>query len=126
MPSWRALPQSDLTALAAYVQTLHQPSRPETVSAEALKLGSQVFLQNCAPCHGAAGDGKGASATSLIPEPANFKLKQPDFDYILQVVSDGIPGTAMPAWKKQISEPDRRAVADFVRSLYGTAESSEH
>jgi cytochrome c oxidase cbb3-type subunit 2/cytochrome c oxidase cbb3-type subunit I/II len=126
MPSWRALPQSDLTALAAYVQTLHQPSRPETVSAKALKLGSQVFLQNCAPCHGAAGDGKGASATSLIPEPANFKLKQPDFDYILQVVSDGIPGTAMPAWKKQISKPDRRAVADFVRSLYGTPESSEH
>ena len=126
MPSWRALPQSDLIALAAYVQTLHQPSRPEAVSAEALKHGSQVFLQNCAPCHGVSGDGKGASATSLIPEPANFKLKQPDFDYILQVVGEGIPGTAMPAWKQQISEPDRMAVADFVRSLYGTAESSDH
>ena len=126
MPSWRALPQSDLTALAAYVQTLHQPSRPETVSSEALKLGSQVFLQNCAPCHGASGDGKGASATSLIPEPANFKLKQPDFDYILQVVSDGIPGTGMPAWKNQIPEPDRRALADFVRSLFEADASGKH
>ena len=126
MPSWRALPQLDLTALAAYVQTLHQPSRPETVSAEALKLGSQVFIQNCAPCHGASGDGKGASATSLIPEPANFKLKQPDFDYILQVVSDGIPGTGMPAWKNQIPEPDRRAIADFVRSLFEADAPGEH
>jgi mono/diheme cytochrome c family protein len=126
MPSWRALPQSDLTAIAAYVQTLHQPSRPETVSAESLKLGSQVFIQNCAPCHGASGDGKGASATSLIPEPANFKLKQPDFDYILQVVSDGIPGTGMPAWKNQIQEPDLRALADFVRSLFEADASGEH
>jgi len=126
MSSWRALPRSDLTALAAYVQILHPPSLPETVSAEVLKQGSQVFLQNCAPCHGASGDGKGSAAASLIPEPANFRLKQPDFDYILQVVSEGIPGTAMPAWNKQISEYDRRAVAHFVRSLFRATEFSEH
>jgi mono/diheme cytochrome c family protein len=125
MPSWRALPQSDLAALAAYVRTVHHPSRVDTAPAEALKNGSQVFPQNCAPCHGASGDGTGAAATSLIPEPANFKLKQPDFGYILQVVSDGIPGTAMPAWKNQISETDRRALADFVRSLFDAA-SDDH
>jgi len=126
MPSWRALPQSGLTELAAYVQTLHQPAKAEQISPETLQRGNQVFLQNCAPCHGVWGDGKGAAATTLIPEPANFKLKQPDFDYILQVVSDGIPGTAMPAWKAQISEPDCRAIADFVRSLFEADESGEH
>ena len=126
MPSWRALPQDDLTALAAYVQTLHQPAKVAPVSPEALQHGNQIFLQNCAPCHGVSGDGKGAAATALIPEPASFKLKQPDFDYILQVLSDGIAGTAMPAWKNQISESDRRALADFVRSCFAVGDSGEH
>ena len=126
MPSWRTLPQGDLTALAAYVETLHQPAKGDQISPEALKHGNQIFLQNCAPCHGVLGDGKGAAAATLIPEPANFKLKQPDFDYILQVLSDGIPGTAMPAWKNQISESDRRALADFLRSLFESANPYGH
>jgi cytochrome c oxidase cbb3-type subunit 2 len=126
MPSWRSLPQKDLSALAAYVQTLHQPLKSDVVSPESLQRGNQVFLQNCAPCHGVAGDGKGTASSTLIPEPANFKLKQPDFDYILQILSDGIPGTAMPAWKNQISESDRRALAVFLRSLFEPDNSREH
>jgi mono/diheme cytochrome c family protein len=123
MPSWRSLPQADLGALGAYVQSLHPPGKVDPVSLPSLQRGNQVFLQNCAPCHGVAGDGKGTVATTLIPEPANFKWKQPDADYILQVLSDGIPGTAMPAWKNQISESDRRALAGFVRSLFVAADS---
>lgn len=118
MPSWRGLPQADLASIAAYVQSLHQPPKFDGVSPEALQRGQQVFLQNCAPCHGVAGDGKGVAATTLIPEPANFKLKQPDSDYIVQVLTEGIAGTGMPAWKDQIPEPDRRALAGFVRSLF--------
>jgi mono/diheme cytochrome c family protein len=118
MPSWRALPQQDLSAMAAYVQSLHPPVTADAPTPESLQRGNQVFMQNCAPCHGATGDGKGTAAAALIPEPANFTLKQPDFDYILQVFRDGIPGTGMPAWQNQISEPDRKAVANFVRSLF--------
>ncbi len=118
MPSWRGLPHRDLAALAAYVQSLQPAPAPSKASPEILQPGKQVFLQNCAPCHGASGDGKGAAGASLLPEPANFKLKQPDFDYLLQVLRDGIPGTAMPAWKDQIPEADRRALAYFVRSLF--------
>ncbi|HZR17993.1 MAG TPA: c-type cytochrome [Verrucomicrobiae bacterium] len=126
MPSWRSLPQADLTALAAYVQNLHQPVNSDAASPESLQRGQQVFLQNCAPCHGQSGDGKGTAATTLMPEPANFKLKQPDFAYILQVLNNGIPGTGMPAWNQQISEPDRKALANFLRSLFRAESPSEH
>lgn len=118
MPSWRGLPQGDLAALAAYVQSLHSADKPVLSSSESLARGNEVFQQNCAPCHGASGDGRGPVAATLLPLPANFRLKQPDFDYILQVVSEGVPGTGMPAWKNQVSEPDRRALAGFVRSLF--------
>jgi cytochrome c oxidase cbb3-type subunit 2/cytochrome c oxidase cbb3-type subunit I/II len=126
MPSWRGLPQQDLSALAAYVESLYQPGKVDPVSPASLQRGNQLFLQNCAPCHGASGDGKGTAANALLPEPANFKVKQPDFDYILQVVGEGIPGTAMPGWKTQISDPDRKALADYVRSLFVPADLSEH
>ena len=124
MPSWRGLPESDLAALATYVQTLHSPDKPVMSSSESLVRGNEVFQQNCAPCHGASGDGRGPVAATLLPQPANFRLKQPDFDYILQVVSEGVPGTGMPAWKNQVSEPDRRALAGFVRSLF--APNTQH
>ncbi len=126
MPSWRNLPLEDLSALAAYVQSLHQPVKLPKASPQSLERGNQVFMQSCAPCHGVAGDGKGTAATALLPEPANFKLKQPDSDYVLQVLRNGIPGTGMPAWKDQISEPDRKALADFVRSLFKDDSSVEH
>ncbi len=124
MPAWRSLPQPDLSALAAYVQSLHGETNAGNILPESLQRGNQVFQQNCAPCHGEAGDGRGTAASTLIPAPANFTLKQPNFDYILQVLADGIPGTGMPAWKAQISEGDRKALADFVRSLFKGDSSS--
>lgn len=123
MPSWRTLPPEDLSALAAFVRSLHPVPAPGGARPGSRQRGAQVFLQNCAPCHGAAGDGKGTAAAALLPEPANFKLKQPDVEYIIQVLSDGIPGTGMPAWNQQISEPDRRALAGYVRSLFQTREN---
>lgn len=125
MPSWRSLPQQDLSALAAFAQSLHQEVKRDEASSESIQLGNQVFVQNCAPCHGIAGDGKGTAAATLIPEPANFKLKQPDFDYIMQVLSNGIPGTGMPAWRDQISETNRRALGYYVRSLFEAVSQKE-
>jgi mono/diheme cytochrome c family protein len=118
MPSWRTLPGADLAALAAYVQSFHKPVEAEAVPREALEAGARVFRQNCAPCHGESGDGKGLAAATLFPKPANFKLKQPDPEYVLQVVRDGIPGTAMPSWKDLIPEADRKALAGYIRSLF--------
>jgi mono/diheme cytochrome c family protein len=118
MPSWRSLPQPDLVALAAYVESLHEPAPVANAAPGVLENGAKVFQQNCAPCHGEHGDGNGATAINLLPKPANFKLKQPDPNYLLQVLSDGIPGTAMPSWQNQISESDRRALSEFVRSLF--------
>lgn len=126
MPSWRTLPQEDLSALSVFVQNLHALPAPDEALPGSLQRGGQVFVQNCAPCHGVNGDGKGTAAATLLPDPANFKLKQPDVAYILQVLSDGIPGTGMPAWYQQISEPDRRALAGFVRSLFQPGDADKH
>lgn len=118
MPSWRSLPLLDLRALTAYVQTFHPTANSSTIAPESLQRGKAVYGNNCLPCHGFSGDGKGPSGAALAPPPANFKEIQPDFDYIQRVLRDGIPGTSMPVWRDQLSESDRAAVASYVRSFY--------
>ena len=118
MPSWRNLPQDDLSAVAAYVQTLHPITNPDQPAPEVLARGRILYQQDCAACHGVSGDGKSAAAAALAPAPTNFRLEQPDAGYVLDVMRDGIPGTAMPSLKNQLSESDRVALASFVRSFY--------
>ena len=118
MPSWRSLPLRDLSAVATYVQSLHSNTNFSTVVPESLASGSALYEKNCLACHGSIGDGKGPAAASLAPPPSNFKTMQPDFDYVLKVLRDGIPGTSMPVWKDQFSVSDSAAVAGYVRSFY--------
>ena len=118
MPSWRKLPLRDLSTVAAYVQSFHSTTNSSTIVPESLARGKALYEKNCLACHGSTGDGKGPAATTLAPPPSNFKMIQPDFDYIRKVLRDGIPGTSMPVWKDQLSESDNAAVATYVRSLY--------
>jgi mono/diheme cytochrome c family protein len=121
MSSWRSLVQRDLSALVARVQSFHSTTNSDTLAPESLARGGAIFKNNCLPCHGPTGDGKGPAAATLAPSPSNFKKIQPDFDYIQRALREGVPGTAMPIWKDQLSESDRAAVAGYVRSFYESA-----
>jgi mono/diheme cytochrome c family protein len=102
-----------------------QPVSAEPVAPEILARGRQLFTQNCVSCHGTLGDGQSVAGAALSPAPTNFKWQQPDLDHALQALRDGIPGTAMPGWKDQISETNRVALAHYVRSLYAPPQPSE-
>jgi len=118
MPSWRKLPLRDLSAVAAYVQSFDSTTNSRTIVPESLARGKALYEKNCLACHGSTGDWKGPAATTLAPPPSNFKTIQPDFNYVLKVLRDGIPGTSMPVWQDHISDSDTAAVAEYVRSLY--------
>lgn len=85
--------------------------------------GRAVFLTNCAPCHGPEADGKGVASNGLVPPPANFRdgkrLSSKDDDFLFWRISEGITGTAMPAFGATIAEDDRWAILRFLRSLSG-------
>jgi cytochrome c oxidase cbb3-type subunit 2/cytochrome c oxidase cbb3-type subunit I/II len=120
MPPWRQLPAEDLRALIAYTQGLHVPdAAPPTPDAATSGVGKALFAATCASCHGNAGAGDGPAAGALAPAPTNFHLKKPTQARAWDVLANGVPGTAMPPWKNQLNEDERRALAEFVRSLYG-------
>ena len=125
MAPWRQLPTEDLRALIAYIHSLHPPgAEPSTQEATNLSDGESLFVANCASCHGGAGAGNGPAAGALAPSPTNFHLKKPSRERAWDVLESGVPGTAMPPWRDQLSADQRHALVEYVRSLYSPAQEN--
>lgn len=119
MPPWRQLPTEDLRSLIAYIHSLQvADAAPPAHEATSINEGKALFAANCASCHGDAGPGNGPAAGVLAPAPTNFHLKKPTEERAWDVLENGVPGTAMPPWRSQLCEHQRRALVEFVRSLY--------
>lgn len=82
-----------------------------------LKQGEQVFAKSCATgyCHGARGGPGGA------PRLAGRHFDQA---YIGNVVTRGVPGTAMLSFATTLARPDLVAVIAYVASLNGITDPS--
>ena len=85
-----------------------------------LVTGKAVYEDNCAACHGVAGDGKGPVAFAVKPPPRDL-VKEPfkagdSVDQIYNTVTNGLPNTRMVGYP-QLAEVDRWAVAYYVRAF---------
>jgi len=87
---------------------------------ELIAKGKSLFAVNCASCHGVGGFGDGPAAVALNPKPRNFLSGEWRYGggvaRVVQTVTVGSPGTAMPAFTA-IPMEDRFALAHFLRSL---------
>jgi mono/diheme cytochrome c family protein len=116
MPGFASLPKDDLRALLAYTSSLSADTDP--VTTQPTSESKQLYLQNCAACHGPDGRADGPASPTL-PRPAtNFHAKRPSLDAALSAISDGIPNTPMPPWKSKLSEEQRLSLAELVRTFY--------
>ena len=90
--------------------------------------GKAVYQQWCAGCHGDTGAGDGPAAKAMLPQPRDFtrgvyKIRTtasgeiPTDADLLRVISEGMPGTAMPAWKTTLSEQSRQDVVAYVKKF---------
>ena len=105
-----------------------QPAPAPSAGKGSATNGAPVYKKNCAGCHGNTGAGDGPAASSLKPKPADFvtaaykdsKGKNPR-EYtdaeMLDIINNGRKGTAMPAWKKQLTADQINDVLAYVRSL---------
>lgn len=99
----------------------------KTPAAPALD-GKSVYAQHCARCHGDTGRGDGDAHTMQRPWPRDFTTGQykfkstpdgmlPLLSDVERVVSNGIPRTSMPGYKKWLSDGEIRAVSEYVLKL---------
>ncbi|MDO8837080.1 MAG: c-type cytochrome, partial [Vicinamibacterales bacterium] len=94
----------------------------------AAPTGQQLYTARCATCHGTTGKGDGAAASKLAVRPrdltaAVYKFRStltgslPTDQDLLRVVTDGVPGTSMIAWKDLMTETDRQAVVSYIKGM---------
>jgi len=96
-----------------FVETL-----PFPVTERLLTRGQQRYTINCAPCHGAAGDGKGITSKYNMLAMANFHdarlVKMPDGE-IFNTISYG--KNLMGAYGANVTITDRWAIIAYIRAL---------
>lgn len=87
----------------------------------ALARGKEVYEIFCVGCHGPVGDGKGFAAANLLPPPLDFTSlngRLPEGKYVggllYYQVMNGIVGTAMPYFKKDLESAKIWDVSSFV------------
>jgi len=126
MAAWQpVLPAEDVAALVALISgwdsvptgTIPEPDRPLPVTEESLVLGADLYAQNCARCHGPEGQGTGRAPALNVK---GFLADTNDLA-MQQIVTLGVPGTAMPAWGDRLAEFEIQAIVGFIRSWEPTA-----
>src|SRR2546427_62400 len=101
----------------------HSPFPPQDTT-----RGKAVYVKWCAGCHGDDGAGDGPAASRMLPRPRDFtgaiyKIRTtasgqlPTDQDVLRSIDEGLPGTAMPAWKDRLSERERRDVLAYLKTF---------
>ena len=119
-----ALLFSVMIAGVAYAEDM--PADP--IQQDKLEAGKKVYFKRCVWCHGVEGGGDGPSHERLFTKPRNFiqgtfKIRWtnsgelPRDKDLINTVTHGLTGSAMPAWGDFLSTDEIEAVVQFVKSL---------
>jgi mono/diheme cytochrome c family protein len=93
------------------------PDVPIPTTEESIALGGELFSGNCSRCHGPEGQGKpiapSLNVKTFLTETSDLALQQ--------IITLGVPGTAMPPWGDRMTEADIQAIVGFIRQWEATA-----
>lgn len=93
-----------------------------TTSAPRVRDGAALYHHYCSVCHGEQGNGRSRAQHSLVPPPLDFtapaQAQRLTRDYMLAIVRDGKPGTAMVGWRTQLRDDEMQAIVDHVERQF--------
>lgn len=85
-----------------------------------IATGRELYMNQCQVCHGATGRGDGPAGLSLNPRPADFRVHMAaghTDGELFNWVSNGVPGTAMPAYADKLTPEERWHAINFIRTF---------
>ncbi|MBC3540108.1 c-type cytochrome [Rufibacter sediminis] len=80
-----------------------------------LEAGKAAFVQNCAACHGA--EGQGVVGPNLTDE---FWLHGGDVNDVYKTIKYGVTSKGMVAWQKKLSDDQILEVSSYILSIQGS------
>lgn len=108
------LTRAQISDVVEYAGKLHQGDAAEVT--EAYTRGAAVFADNCASCHGAAGEGLTEMGAPRLND--EIWLWGGDRASIQNTVVNAHTGV-MPAWESRLTEDTIKALAIYIHSLGG-------
>ncbi len=87
----------------------------EWSKADLMAQGQKVYSKTCASCHGVTGQG----VPGVFPALAGSAVATGDIKGHMNIVMNGKAGTAMQAFKVQLSDADLAAVITYERNAFG-------
>jgi len=96
-------------------------TNPIPPTSESIARGLEIYQQSCVICHGVTGKGDGPVGVTLSPRPSNFEIHMPPGIHtdgqLLDWISSGFPGSAMPAFGNGYSEDELWDVINYIRAF---------
>ncbi|KAA3642960.1 MAG: hypothetical protein DWQ07_20775 [Chloroflexi bacterium] len=97
------------------------PVNPVAPNLDSIAEGEILFQENCLACHGITGAGDGPVGVSLNPSPADLSIHtapgvHPD-GQLFAWISEGFPGSVMPAFQDDLSEQERWHLVNYIRTF---------
>jgi mono/diheme cytochrome c family protein len=93
---------------------------PYPTTEAGLQRGHLIYQQFCIGCHGPVGDGMGPAQPWIYPPPLNFtvlKNREISGGILYYQIMNGITGTAMPYFKRELESEKIWDVGNYV-ALY--------
>ena len=122
-----AVADGELKGLEQRVAELEAKLRTQQLESAGTR-GARLFAMACAACHGTEGRGDGPAASDLDPRPRDLSSRRFRFrstasgeaplgEDLERSILQGLPGTAMPAFRGLFSVEELSNLVDFIESL---------
>lgn len=108
----------------AFIPNMGAPENPVPADATSVARGAELFMINCAMCHGETGEGNGPIANQIQNKPANLTsetVQSKTDGALFLTITNGVTGR-MPALNENFTVRERWDIVNFLRTLKPTSQ----
>lgn len=93
-----------------------------TKSDKVARKGADIYRHYCSVCHGDKGNGQSRARNSFAVPPRNYTTPEAAIELtrerMIHSVTNGRPGTAMIAWRTELTGEEIQGVVDHIRTKF--------